>query len=171
MQLTQNEEFAVAASIYAAELLYNDSLIVAPTLLPNCNFFGLFAGRKFQKGEVVCKYVGNRYRTAEAIRLMDKSYLMRLGEQSYVDALPHKRVLARYMNDCINPDGWNVEFVKLPEKGYALVVALRDIECFEELYVSYGKRYWMLQKPVKLSGAQLQALRANLRKPNAVKIE
>jgi SET domain-containing protein len=168
MELVPNAEYELPVSLYVVKLLYNSGLIVAPTLLPNCAFLGLFAGKRFSKGEVVCKYVGDRYRTGEAIRLKDKSYLMRLGEQSYVDAQPHAGVYARYMNDCINPEGWNVEFVKLPDRGCALVVALRDIECYEELFVSYGKRYWMLQKPVKLSGTQLKALRETLRKPQSV---
>jgi hypothetical protein len=156
----RNAEFDRDVAIYAARVLYNEHLIVTTTSLPNCDFLGLYAGRAFAKGEIVCKYVGDRYRTAEAIRLKDKSYLMRLGEQSYVNAEPHREVYARYMNDCINPTGWNVEFVKLPDNGCALVVALRAITVHEELFVSYGKRYWMLQKPVSLSSKELLALRS-----------
>jgi SET domain-containing protein len=159
----RNPEFDRDVAIYAAKKLYNERLIVAPTSLPNCDFLGLYAGRALVKGEVVCKYIGDRYRTIEAIRLKDKSYLMRLGEQSYVDAEPHKDVFARYMNDCINPTGWNVEFLKLPDKGCALVVALRDIAVHEELFVSYGKRYWMLQRPVSLTNRELAALRSQTR--------
>lgn len=155
-----NPEFDRDVAIYAAKCLYNDSLIVAETSLPNCNFMGLFVKRAFKQGEIVCKYVGDRLKTAEAMRLKDKSYLMRLGEQSYVNAEPHLLVYSRYMNDCINPAGWNVEFVKKPELGYALVVALRDIAVHEELFVDYGKRYWMLQKPVRLTFQQILAIRA-----------
>jgi hypothetical protein len=36
-------------------------------------------------------------------------------------------VISRYINDCINPLGWNVKFVKYPERGVAAVVAIRDI--------------------------------------------
>ena len=159
----RNAEFDRDVAIYAAQKLYNEHLVVAPTSLPNCDFLGLYAGRAFHKGEVVCKYIGDRYRTVEAIRLKDKSYLMRLGEQSYVNAEPHKDVFARYMNDCINPTGWNVEFLKLPDTGCALVVALRDIAVHEELFVSYGRRYWMLQRPVSLTNRELLALRSQTR--------
>jgi hypothetical protein len=44
----------------------------------------------------------------------------------------------RYINDCISPRGWNVEFIKLPEDWMALVVATRDIFPGEELFVNYG---------------------------------
>ncbi|CAD7942586.1 unnamed protein product [Amoebophrya sp. A25] len=47
--------------------------------------------------------------------------------------------LASYLNDC---KPYNCYFVKRPEAGCADVVALRDIEPGEELYVSYGKMYW-----------------------------
>lgn len=159
MKLTFNSEFNEDVSIYAARLLYNHSLRVGLTSLPGCSFLGLYTSRDFKMGDIVCKYVGKRMRTAEAIKSKDKSYLMRLGEQSYVDAEPHKAVFARYINDCLNPRGWNVEFVKNAERGYALVVAVRNIACGEEVFVSYGKRYWMLQKPVKLSDIQLRDLK------------
>ena len=47
----------------------------------------------------------------------------------------------RYINDCISPHGWNVEFLKLPQDWMALVVATRDICPGEELFVSYGLYY------------------------------
>lgn len=65
----------------------------------------------------------------------------------------------RYINDCINPAGYNVEFVKLPHLGCALVRALRDIAPYEELFVSYGSKYWMMQKPVRPTFTEIRAIR------------
>lgn len=62
------------------------AFLVKKTSLPSCEFDGLFANVRFHKDEVVCRYVGKVLRTVEAMRLEDKSYLMRLGEQCYVDA-------------------------------------------------------------------------------------
>ena len=90
-----NKEYELAVERYAAKILYNDGLTLKNTSLPNCTFLGLFAKKAFKKGAVVCKYVGDKYRTVDAIRLKDKSYLMRLGEQSYVNAEPYKDVYAR----------------------------------------------------------------------------
>ena len=81
-----NAEFDLDVSIYAARRLYNDNLIVAPTALPNCSFQGLYTRRTRREGEIVGMYVGDKLKTAQALRLQDKSYLMRLGEQSYVNA-------------------------------------------------------------------------------------
>lgn len=78
-----------------AEASLAEDLLVLHTTLPGCEFLGLFANRAFAKGEVLCEYTGTILRTTEAMRRPDKSYLMRLGEQCYVDALEHPECLAR----------------------------------------------------------------------------
>ena len=95
ISLCFNHDFELAVNIYVSRILYNGSLYVASTSLPNCNFLGLYAKRYFKRGETVCKYLGDNMRTIDAIRLQDKSYLMRLGEQTYIDALSHEQVYAR----------------------------------------------------------------------------
>ena len=62
---------------------------------------GLFAKSHFESGSVVCVYTGTRLATKEAIRLKDKSYLMRLGEQCYVDASSDSRIYARSLLVCM----------------------------------------------------------------------
>ena len=76
---------------------------------------------------------------------------MRLGEQCYIDAKNRKDVYARYINDCINPAGHSVVFDKHAELGYANVIAKRDILAGEELFVDYGKWYWINLEPKRLS--------------------
>lgn len=73
----------------------SNDLIVRSTTLKRCNFEGLFANRVFKKDEIICIYRGTVLRTKEALNLSDKSYLMRLGEQCYVDAKDHLDTLAR----------------------------------------------------------------------------
>eukprot|EP00953_Heterococcus_sp_UTEX-ZZ885_P005192 3276-Heterococcus_DN1.PRE.3 len=71
-------------------------------------------------------------------RLPDKSYLMKLGPQQYIDARTHLHVAARYINDCRNPAGHNVIFDKQPELGYAIVTAKCSIATNAELFADYG---------------------------------
>jgi hypothetical protein len=73
-----------------------DGLVVKATTLPGCNFLGLFANRHFAKDSLICKYKGTILTTREAMRLEDKMYLMRLGEQCYIDAKDASHVFARY---------------------------------------------------------------------------
>mmetsp|Transcript_46018 Transcript_46018/g.92022 ORF Transcript_46018/g.92022 Transcript_46018/m.92022 type:complete len:197 (+) Transcript_46018:25-615(+) len=105
---------------------------------------GLFSLVSIQKGEVVCCYQSEVILpTREAVRLPDKSYLMRLGPQTYIDLRHEFHVVARFINDCRVPGRYNVAFEKRPEEGRALAVALRDIEAGEELYADYGRWYWL----------------------------
>ena len=75
---------------------------------------------------------------------------MRLGEQCYIDAKDCPDVLARFINDCITPGGWNVEFQKRPEECCADIIATRDIAAGEEIFVNYGKWYWAKLKPTRV---------------------
>ena len=51
-------------------------------------------------------------------------------------------IKARYINDCLDPERWNVKYVLDSRTERAAVVALRDIHAGEELFVSYGETYW-----------------------------
>ena len=66
---------------------------------------GLFSKVHHHANKEICVYQGNNLTTLEAIKLTDKSYLMRLGEQCYVDTRENLSCLARYINDCRNPAG------------------------------------------------------------------
>ena len=48
-------------------------------------------------------------------------------------------IARRYINDCRRASLYNVTFRKLPEERKALVVALKDIEPGEEIFVDYGR--------------------------------
>lgn len=120
-----------------------DGLEVRASRIPNAGL-GLFATRDFAAGSVLCAYTGEQLERAAAWRLPDKTYLMKLGEGRYVDARRSPGVLARYMNDCRGRlGGFNVVLDKRPHEGCALVVALRDIAAGEELFVDYGRLYWL----------------------------
>ena len=73
------------------------------------------------------------------------------GRDLYVDSLPCPHSLARFINDCITPTVHNVVFLKSPVEGCAWVVAIRDIQKDEEFFVNYGKWYWAMLKPTRLS--------------------
>lgn len=124
-------------------------LRVAESRIPAAGL-GLFAAESIAEGAAVCDYVGEVLPTREAIKLGDKTYLMRLGPQVYVDARADARVAARYINDARNPSRWNVRFDKRPEERRAVVVATRDIAEGEELYVSYGAWYWLKEAGTRL---------------------
>ena len=120
---------------------------------------GLFSTVPISNGQLVCRYSGRIMSTSEAMRTSDKSYLMRLGGFTYVDAKETNECLARYINDCRNSLGYNVKFVKKPAEHCADIIAIRDISVGEELFADYGKWYWIGMSPNRLSLAQLLKLR------------
>ena len=168
-----NPEFHEAVAEYASrvhgEVSRLRGLEVGPSWLApsdahaaaSTSFKGLFATRSFSANQELCTYEGVCLRTVEALRVADKSYLMRLGPQCYVDARSCPLILARYINDCVNPAGFNARFDKIPELQCARVVALRDIRPGEEIFVDYGKWYWAgsAVPPLRLSFSALHSRR------------
>lgn len=86
----------IISETYSCGVDHSDSLLVVKqTTLKGCEFLGLFANTNYPKGSTICIYTGRELTTKEAMRLEDKSYLMRLGEQCYIDAKETLDVLAR----------------------------------------------------------------------------
>ena len=134
--------------------------VARPSLIEGAGL-GLFALREFRAGDVLLEYAGTVHRTRDALRERDKSYLMRLGEQTYVDARSHPHIMARYINDCRNAMLYNVRFDKRPAERRALVVATRRIVEGDELFVDYGRIYWASESPSRLSLADLARRRGH----------
>ena len=123
---------------------------IKPSRIPQAGN-GLFSNRRFQKGELVCEYTGKVLTLLQAIRTPDKTYMMGgFGLNVHLDAQECPESMGRYINDPRNPELLNVEFVKLRDARKALVVATRDIEVDEELYVSYGEGYWRVHEGVEM---------------------
>lgn len=138
-------ELDVPRSYYLlrAEPVAENGLEVRESKIPGAGK-GLFATRLHERSSTICEYSGVVLPNEVAWKLHDKSYLMKIGDNVYVDALKCPDVLARYINDCRGRrGGFNVHFVKRPEDGRADVVAMRDIQPGEELYVNYGRLYWL----------------------------
>jgi hypothetical protein len=121
-------------------------LLVAPSLIPNAGL-GLFAGRAFAKGELICFYTGIRLTTLEALRTPDWRYMVALGknrqgERVWIDARPTLHVVARYINHQFDPARRNVETMADPDEARWRMVASRPIAAGEEFYYDYGPHHW-----------------------------
>lgn len=101
--------------------------------------------RLIQKGDILCYYCGHIHNFHSSKRLKDKSYLMLVLNDVFVDPGPLRNIKARYINDPLNEEFWNCKFVPQPEFDRCAVVATRDIVPGEELFVSYGESYWANQ--------------------------
>ena len=134
---------------------------------------GLFTTIDIPADTLVTLYTGTVLRTAAAAKVKERAYMMRLGPQVYVDGRDHPTMLGRYINDSGSISLYNVYFDKRPQDACAAVITLRDVsagegwrnlnhhasdaQCLapspdtgEELFVPYGKWYWMKHPPTKL---------------------
>ena len=131
------------------KLALDDFLIVKESSIP-------FAGKGLfyipsdsldivKNGSIICHYTGHRHNSFSQKYLKDKSYLLNVFQDLFVDPGPDLSIKARYINDPLNEGAVNCKFVPDPINHQCLVVATRDIRAQEELFVSYGEFYWSQQ--------------------------
>lgn len=94
-------------------------LVVAPSSIPNAGL-GVFAGRDFALGEIVCRYHGIRLTTLQALRTPDWRYMVLLGKKrdgrrAWVDSRPLLAVTARYINHHFDEAQRNLQTEPLPD--------------------------------------------------------
>lgn len=102
--------------------------------------FGLFAGERIKKGQNISRYWGRVVDMNES----DNSsvYLLDLEDGRGIDAIDSMDCPARYANDA-RGEGNNAQFVH-SSGVYIYMVATRDIEEGEEIFVDYGPDYWII---------------------------
>lgn len=130
------------------ELAMDDDLVSSESNIENAGqglYFRSSSRRLIRKGEVICYYCGHLHDFHSSKRLQDKSYLMMVANDALVDPGPLPHIKARYINDPLNEDVVNCKFVPEPASERCAVVAIRDIEPHEEIFVSYGEAYWANQ--------------------------
>eukprot|EP00943_MAST-04B_sp_MAST-4B-sp1_P009299 g9299.t1 len=135
-------------------------LVVKPSLLGGNSGLGLFASKSIKKNDLVCLYTGQIHSLKSSTRLEDRSYLNKVSDNLFVDPKPCPKIKARYVNDCINPKGYNCCYQRNLEKLCVEVRALRDIHENEELFVSYGNQYWDQSNfsPIVLTDEKLESI-------------
>eukprot|EP00978_Attheya_sp_CCMP212_P013827 scaffold34868_cov57-Attheya_sp.AAC.4 len=114
--------------------------------IPNAGH-GLFwtGTTQIKKGEVFCFYWGHIHNFRSMRHVKDKSYLMLVDGQLFVDPCPIHQIKARYINDPLNEMLYNCAYVPDPKQLGCVCMALRDVEPGEELFASYGEMYWSQQ--------------------------
>mmetsp|Transcript_35962 Transcript_35962/g.36408 ORF Transcript_35962/g.36408 Transcript_35962/m.36408 type:complete len:250 (+) Transcript_35962:504-1253(+) len=103
------------------------------------------------KGTTICFYTEYIHTFQSAKELPDQTYLMSVLGHTLVDPRPRRDIKARYINDPLNEELVNCNYI--PEEYRSAVVVTRDILPGEELFASYGDIYWSQQQH---SGIQVQ---------------
>jgi SET domain-containing protein len=133
----------------AANVVAATGLMVRPSTVEGAGL-GLFAVRAFARDEVVAVYTGVLM-TAEEIREMASfgddwpdryMYVMEFPDHGVCLDIAGRGLPVHYINDNRDRSKINTTFVKRERLLIAELVALRDIDPGEELFVDYGPQFW-----------------------------
>lgn len=143
----RNDLWTSCSSVRAHHVMLDDELQPLPSQVPEAGLGLFFKPKDTNKcicqGETICYYWGHVHNFRSAKQLRNRSYLMLVQGHALVDPGPLLFIKARYINDPCNELLYNVQFS--PEQNRSAVIATRDIEPGEELFVAYGDAYWTQQ--------------------------
>jgi hypothetical protein len=129
---------------------FEETLVVAQSQIPAAGS-GLFyrpsaANRAIPSGEILCYYYGHIHNYQSARKLKDKSYLMLVSGTLFVDPRTCMHIKARFINDPLNDNLVNCEYLPDSFNFRCAVVSTKEIHPNSELFVRYGDLYWSQQK-------------------------
>ncbi len=131
-------------------------LFIKKSKLPNAGK-GLFTKKEIAKGTRIVEYKGKMCKWKNVKHLDGyNGYLMYITRNAVIDALPATHTVGRYANDASGFSRMlglknNCEYVSEGNKCY--IESKRSIKRGEELFVSYGKEFWQLQRKISKSNA------------------
>ena len=122
--------------------LLNRFLFCRKSQLPNAGD-GLFTNKKIEKYQIICCYDGPHITNKQWKISGWNVNLLQIDENTCIDG---KNCQARKINDANGISkkvGCNNNCRFIIENKKAFIVATRDIEKGEELFVGYGENYWI----------------------------
>ena len=123
-----------------------DYLYKQPSQVQNSGF-GLFTAIHLYREETVALFTGKILSNREALDRVEKGvdqYFINLLDGSIMDSR-NSKCFAKYANDANGPSKshfTNNTRITLDEDEKVCIQAIRDIAANEELFCSYGKKYW-----------------------------
>lgn len=123
------------------------ALLIKTSQLPNSGK-GLFTSKAIKKGEKIIEYKGEIIDWKEyerRVELNEDGYLFFINKKHCIDAFKTPQHKARFANDASGlgrVKGLKNNCVYDIEKDKCFIVATKNIEAGEEIFVSYGKDYW-----------------------------
>ncbi len=128
-------------------LAKNAHLVIKPSGIQDAGL-GLFALRDFMKHEYIIEYIGLKWTQEQINAIYGDSkfdfapYAIKLGDDGYyVDAACFRSVAAM-ANDARSRSKNNATFRLSLDAEQVFVVAKKLIKSGEEIFVSYGAKYW-----------------------------
>ena len=128
--------------------LLENQLFVKKSTLPNAGK-GLYTKKFIPKGTRIVEYKGRITKWKEVKDSWDNGYIYSINNNHVIDAKRTLSALARYANDArgiVRVKGVtnNCNYINDGLKAY--IESVRDIPAGAEIFVSYGKEYWDVQR-------------------------
>lgn len=123
------------------------ALIVKTSTLPNSGK-GLFTKKAIKKGERIIEYLGEIIDWKEYEKRVERDedgYLFFVNKKHCIDAWNTPQHKARYANDAAGLSkvkGLTNNSVYEIDGNKCFIVATKNIEAGQEIFVSYSKEYW-----------------------------
>ncbi len=124
----------------------SDYLYIAGSQIPGAGN-GLYTAIPIWKHEIISLFKGKLLSQDEAdqrAKAGHNQYFINMPDGTIMDSM-HVKCFARYANDAEGPvktgSGIN-SAITLDDDNHVCLVAIRDINAGEEIFCSYGKRYW-----------------------------
>ncbi len=143
--ITRFKEYSDSTT-YKIEAKEQDYLYIKESQIPGSGN-GLFTAIPLYKDEVISIFKGEilsdkeaQYRTKNG----DDGYFINLPDGSVLDSM-RVNCFAKYANDALGHvkiKRKNNSKIILDENGNICIVAIRNIMTGEEIFCSYGKKYW-----------------------------
>ena len=133
-------------NINSIEAKEKDYLYTKSSQLPNSGT-GLYSAIDIFKDEIIAFYKGELISDLEAknrAKIGNDKYFINLTDGNIMDSM-HTACFAKYANDALgysNSDFKNNSIISLTDDQKVCIVAKRFIKSGEELFCSYGKKYW-----------------------------
>jgi hypothetical protein len=105
---------------------------------------GLFTAIPIYKDEVICIFKGEYLSSDEALKravIGEDRYFINMLQGGIMDSM-HTNCFAKYANDVVGTTYKTNSKISLDEHDNVCIVATRKIMEGEEIFCSYGKRYW-----------------------------
>jgi uncharacterized protein len=124
--------------------LLEKQLVVKTSTIPGSGL-GLFTKAFIPKGSRIVEYKGRITTWKDVKNDNNNGYIYTINNNHVIDALTHKKALARYANDAsgisrVKGITNNCDYVNDGLKAY--IESKKDIPAGAEIFVSYGKEYW-----------------------------
>jgi SET domain-containing protein len=122
-------------------------LVVKRSTIPGAGK-GLFTKKFIPKGARIVEYTGKITTWKNANHDDGRNvYIYYLKRYHVIDAMGHKKVLARYANDAnglVKIKGIRNNCYYVDDKLRVFVHAAKDIPAGSEIFVDYGREYWQV---------------------------